>query len=161
MANIRRKSTEQKRVKGDDARKETAATPKRKRIPVTGLERNRLTTTGTDPNFHYCWVSDIDNRLVQYQESGYTFVDHAVTVGDDLLHADQEGRIKRRVGKKADGSPEMGYLMRIKREWYEEDMAAYAETVNATEAEIYRELNDGSDGRYGKVDIGHGGKRRR
>lgn len=160
MANAKRKSTETKRVKGNDAREATAGR-ERKRIPVTGLERNVLTYSNLDPNFHYCTVNDVDNQLREYQESGYEFVKHAVKIGDDLIHADQEGFIRKRVGKHDDGTPMMGYLMRIKNEFYEADMAEYNKHIDATEGDIYRSLNDGEDGKYGHVKIGHGGKRRR
>ena len=150
----RRHDNEQKRVQGDNARKDVAEPQRRRRIPVSGLERNVLTFEGLDKNYHYCMVNDIEDRLAEYQSYGYSFVTHAVQIGDDQLKADQEGRICKRVGYDRDhGKPMMGYLMRIKNEWYEEDMKAYNKTLDDNERQMVRNLNSGKDGGYGEVEF--------
>jgi len=43
-------------------------------------------------------------------------------------------------------------LMRIRKEWYEEDQAAKAADVLASEESMFRQLKE-ADGRYGSVKV--------
>jgi hypothetical protein len=108
--------------------------------------RNKLTIAGKDPAFEYRIVNDMDNRVVDLQERGYEVVTHEASVGD------------KRVGiPKKEGSPveisvgggKKAYLMRIKKEWYDEDQVAKLQDIEETE----KALQATSNGEYGKVDI--------
>ena len=102
------------------------------RTPVG--QRNILTVKGTDPNFVYRIVNDVDDRVSQFQEAGYELVaDDAVKVGDKRLNATSSLGSHKRLSV---GQGTKAVVMRIKREWYEEDQAAklasVAESENAT-----------------------------
>lgn len=145
-----------KRVHNETVRQQTAQqTKKRKRIPVDGRDRNILTIEGKEPGFHYCIVNDSRRNLQEYQEAGYEFVTHPVTIGDEKVTAsrDKDGKVSKIVGTDQQGKPIRAYLMRIKQEWYNEDMEAFNKNVDASEADMKRQLNSEEDGRYGGVTI--------
>lgn len=115
------------------------------RTAING-RRNKLSIQGKEPGFEYRVVNDLDNRVIELQERGYEIVTHDATVGD------------KRVGiPKKEGSPveisvgggKKAYLMRIKKEWYDEDQAAKLEDINETEKALQANSNDN----YGKVEI--------
>ncbi len=115
------------------------------RTAING-RRNKLSIQGKEPGFEYRVVNDIDNRVIELQERGYEVVTHDATVGD------------KRVGiPKKEGSPveisvgggKKAYLMRIKKEWYDEDQAAKLEDISETEKALQANSNDN----YGKVEI--------
>lgn len=119
------------------------------RTPVGG--RNRLTVRGKDPNYVYRIVNDTEDRILQFQEGGYEVVESEGTqVGD-----------KRASKASALGSAQTfpvgkgttGVLMRIKKEWYEEDQKAKQDRVDASEATIKQKALDGT---YGSLNISRG-----
>lgn len=119
-----------------------------RRTPINGT-RNILTVRGKEPGFEYRIVNDDGDRVSQFQERGYELVtDSSVQVGDRrIANPTQEGsaiEVSVGGGKKA-------FLMRIKKEWYDEDQAAKQEYVNETEAGIKREAKSIAD--YGKLEI--------
>lgn len=111
--------------------------------------RNKLSVKGKDPNFVYRIVNDTDDRISQFLEAGYEIVkDTSVQVGD-----------KRVAVPSAEGSPvkvsvgggTQAFVMRIRKDWYDEDQKAKAEQVNELEATMKREARETSD--YGKVKV--------
>lgn len=116
------------------------------RTPVGS--RNILTVKGKDPNYEYRIVNDTDDRITQLQEAGYELVsDEAVDVGDKRVSQGTS------VGSKKVFSVGQGikaYVMRIKKEWYEEDQALKQRRVDAQESSIKEKALDGT---YGKLDI--------
>jgi len=116
------------------------------RTPVGS--RNILTVKGKDPNYEYRIVNDTDDRITQLQEAGYELVsDDAVDVGDKRVSQGTS------VGSKKVFSVGQGikaYVMRIKKEWYEEDQASKQRRVDAQESSIKEKALDGT---YGKLDI--------
>jgi len=116
------------------------------RVPVSS--RNILTVKGKDPNYEYRVVNDTDDRIAQFLEGGYELVeDESTDVGDKRLSQGTS------VGSKkifSVGQGTKGYLMRIRKEWYEEDQAKKQGFVNQQEASIKEKALDGN---YGKLDI--------
>lgn len=116
------------------------------RTPING-RRSILGVKGKDPNFEYRIVNDVNDRVNEFLERGYEVVtDGDVTVGD------------KRVGKvSATGSPveisvgqgTKALLMRIPKEYYEEDQKAKAANIAAIEADIKAETR--KDGNYGSI----------
>jgi len=99
-----------------------------KRTPLG--QRNRLSFGKQDPNFVYRVINDQDDRLVQAQEAGYDFV-----VGDEPLgdkRAAEGGKIDSRVSKPV-GNGVRGFLMRIPKDYYEDDQNAKMSAVEETE----------------------------
>ena len=106
----------------------------RVRVPVTG-QRDILGVKNKDPAFHYRWVKDdgaTGFRVHAYTEGGYEFVKqdgrHIIS-GGSVYDAGEVGSLLT----KPAGHGEHLFLMRIKREWYEEDLAAKAKRVNRSE----------------------------
>ncbi len=128
--------------------KVNANTQKRTRRTPIGT-RNILTVQGKDPNFVYRVVNDTGDRIAQMQEMGYELVsDSSIMVGD-----------RRVTNPSSDGSPVkvsvgggvQGYVMRIKKEWYEEDQDAKQQRVDQIEAAMRNEAKENSD--FGKLQI--------
>jgi hypothetical protein len=117
-----------------------------KRTPV-GV-RNVLTVKGKDPNYEYRIVNDTGDRVAQFLDAGYEVVNAAdVQIGDRRVNQSSgEGS----VAQTAVGGGLKGVVVRIKKEWFDEDQAAKQAQIDATEAATQHEaLND----RYGKFDV--------
>jgi len=84
-----------------------------------------------DPNFHYRFVNDVGSRVYNFQQAGYELVtDDNLVVGDSRVSdASNLGSAHRVVG---DGGT-VSVLMKIKKEWFEEDQAAKAALVDEQE----------------------------
>lgn len=122
-----------------------------KRQPV-GM-RNRLSVAGKDPNYEYRFVNDVGDRVNQFMEAGYEFVEKSThRVGDSRVDiASPEGtQAMVSVGVTPKGDSQKAYLMRIKKDWYKEDQKAKMEKVMELENQIKKPKIDGS---YGKVEI--------
>ncbi len=116
------------------------------RIPVSG-RRDVMTVIGKDDAYVYRWVSDDAGRIDRFIAGGYAVVDEDVRVGQDDIDSSRD--IASTVTKQSGGLTQ--YLMRIRRDWYEEDQAAKAKVINETEEDMKRTLNNGKDGTYGNV----------
>lgn len=126
---------------------ETRATNRPERIPVSG-NRDILTVRNQDPAYVYRWVNDTEDRIERFKLGGWEHVEDA-NVGQRT--ADRADAIKGTVSKYV-GANRTAYLMRIKREWYEEDQASKEKILKEREeAMLLNEKN--AEGRYGKVSI--------
>lgn len=119
-----------------------------RRAPIAGA-RNVLRVEGKDPAYEYRIVNDTGDRIAQFEGQGYEIVsDRTVKVGD-----------RRVANPTAEGSPvqisvgggNKAYLMRIKKEWYEEDQQAKQAHVNESEAAMKQDAAKSAD--YGKLQI--------
>lgn len=120
-----------------------------RRASINGV-RNVLTVKGQDPNFHYRVVNDTGDRINQFEQLGYEVVTDAnVKVGDRrIANPTAEGSpVKLSVGQGV-----QAYVMRIKKDWYEEDQAAKQQYVNELEAGMKSNAKQAAD--YGKLKIG-------
>lgn len=127
------------------------ATGRVKRNPLKDGFRNRLSVKGKDPEYEYRFVNDLDDRVSVFQERGWEVVtDKDVTVGE-----------KRVANPTAEGTPKSvsvgggttAYLMRIKKDWFDEDQVTKQEYVNQLEASTKPSDEQKRDGFYGKVTI--------
>lgn len=114
-----------------------------KRAPL-GV-RNRLTVKDKDPNYVYRIVNTEDahgtDRVSDFLEHGYEVVENT-KVGDKRVD------ISSGLSSKGDFSVGQGrkaVVMRIKREWYEEDQAAKLAQIKATEETMHRDAKKASD----------------
>ena len=124
--------------------KEPSGRPQR--TPVG--QRNILTVKGKDPSYVYRIVNDVDDRISQYKEAGYDIVpDTSVAVGDKRVQS--AGTIG--TGKHLSvGQGTKAYVMRIRKDWYDEDQAAKLKGVAAVEqATKEKALN----GPYGELNL--------
>lgn len=119
-----------------------------KRVPVSG--RNILTIQGKDPAYMYRIVNDEEDRIARFQDGGYELVpDDSVKVGDTRVSAaSAEGSIKQL----SVGGGKKGFVMRIRKEWYDEDQKAKQDFVDQQEATTKAKATDGT---YGSLKIGH------
>lgn len=114
------------------------------RVPVG--QRNILTVKGKDPAYVYRIVNDVDDRITQFQEGGYEIVqDEAVKVGDARASAGTPVGTAKNMSV---GRGTKAYVMRIKREWYEEDQANKQGNVDRQEQATREKALDGT---YGKL----------
>lgn len=117
------------------------------RKPLT--QRGPQAIAGTkDPEFVYRFVNDTGSRVANFQAAGYELVtSDDLTVGDNRVSdASDLGSAKRVVSN--DGTT--SYLMKIKREWYDEDQATKAAALAEQEAAMKQ---DAVNGMYGKLNI--------
>jgi hypothetical protein len=125
----------------------------------TGGFRDKLTVLGKDPAYEYRWVKDSSEdgyNIRNMQAKNWEFVssETGVKVGQaEVFTSENVGSIIRRIAGK-DG--DFLYLMRIYKDWYEDDMAAQEEELRSIETGIARDTgrNPGSDDLYGSVKIG-------
>ncbi len=130
---------------------EVQAVPERpRRIPVSG-PRDVLTVAGKDPNYVYRMVNDVDDRIERFKRGGYEIVTSEHEIGMSTVErSTRTGKFGAAVTKQVGGGV-TAVLMRIPKEFYDEDQAAKAAEVDKTEAAM-RELGK-KQGEYGEVKI--------
>lgn len=120
-----------------------------RRTPVG--TRNILTVNNKDENYVYRIVNDVDDgdRVSRFEAAGYEVVKSKdVSVGDKRVEAPtSEGSIARI----SVGGGQKGVVMRIPRDWYNEDQANKQREVDATEDSITKPSD--RDGGYGRTTI--------
>jgi hypothetical protein len=116
------------------------------RVPVG--TRNILTVAGKDANYEYRIINDSGDRVQEFLDAGYELVKNSsVRVGDKRVNtASAEGS----VSQISVGQGQKGYVVRIKKEWYEEDQLRKQRRVNELEAATKAKALDGT---YGKLEI--------
>lgn len=119
------------------------------RVRRTALEgRNKLRVKGKDPNYEYRIVNDIDDRIQDFLDKGYEFeTSEEVRVGDSRVEQDSKMGTIRRASV---GGGVKAILMKIKKEWYDEDQKIKQEYIDKTEQAMRPNPNEGT---YGKIDI--------
>lgn len=114
-----------------------------KRTPIA--KRNVLTVKDRDPAFNYRWVNDEDGRVQMFEEAGYTAVKEPTEVGDPRAgDASQLGSVSR----KPVGGGKSAVLMKIPKEFYEEDQAAKEARIAEKEKSLLQEAD--GEGFYGE-----------
>ena len=124
-------------------------TAKPKRTPIGG-RRNVLTVVGGDTeNFEYRIVNDTGDRVAMFQSHGYEIVsDDKIQVGDRRISNPTKEGSPVRVSV---GGGTQAYLMRQKKEFYQEDQATKQKTVDNTEGAIKAQAKKAAD--YGKLEV--------
>lgn len=99
-----------------------------------------------DPNFFYRFVNDTGSRIHNFKQAGYEIVtEDTLSVGDARVSdAGSVGNGKAVISN--DGT--VSYLMRIKKEWYEEDQLQKARHIDEQESAMKA---DASKGMYGGI----------
>jgi hypothetical protein len=112
------------------------------RTPVG--QRNILTVKGKDPAFEYRIVNDIDDRISQFKAAGYEIVpDEAASIGDKRVTAATSIGSGKQISV---GQGTKAFLMRIPKEWYQEDQALKLGHVAAIEQATKEKALDGTYG---------------
>lgn len=117
-----------------------------RRSPVEG--RNYLTVKGKDPNYVYRIVNDTEDRINDFLERGWEFeLSEDIRVGDSRLDNTSKLGTVRQLSV---GGGKKAILMKIRKDWYDEDQEAKLEYVRKLEDAMRPNTNDGG---YGKVDV--------
>lgn len=120
-------------------------TARAKRTPING--RNVLTVTGKDPAYVYRIVNDAGDRIAAFKDAGYELVDSkSVRIGDRRLDTPTAEGSKAQVSV---GGGQKAFVMRIPKEWYEEDQKAKQVHVDALEQSIKQDALSKNDLRTG------------
>jgi len=120
-----------------------------KRVPVSG-NRNIMTVSGIDTDKYVVrWVNDVDNRIRMFERGGWEKVTEDVDIGDRTVDSSNS---KQSFATKYVGANVTAYLMKIRRDWYEEDQANKERTIKEKEEDLRRQ-NERAEGRYGSVSI--------
>lgn len=130
-------------MKDQTTTKAPSGRPSRKPVGT----RNRLTVDNKDPNYHYRLVNDVDERVAMFQEGGY----EVASLKDHKLGS--ASRVD--TGNTADNTLSVGggtkaVLMRINKDWYEEDQQEKQKKVDATMDSLKTPALDGS---YGQIQV--------
>lgn len=132
---------------------------KPKRVPVSGM-RDIMTVLNKEEGYEYRWVTDVDekgSRIYKYKRGGWEMsplqtADGNIIVGEEAVFRTEakEDIIRLHVG-----GGQFGYLMRIKKEWYDEDQKDKAAEIDAMEDTITGTGSSTGEnfGQYGKVTI--------
>lgn len=138
-------------------KRETANKPQR--VPVSGI-RDIMTVHNKDPDYSYRWVNDRNedgSRIARFKRGGYEFARQEdggdkYMIGQEAVYKSEKNGslIRLRVGPETHA-----YLMRIKKEWFDEDQAAKSKDIRSVEDQIRRTgTSTGEDfEQYGDVDI--------
>lgn len=118
------------------------------RTSINGI-RQKLNVRGKDPEYYYRVVNDIDDRVQDFIERGYEVVtDSSVQIGDKrVANPSQEGT----PAKVSVGNGVKAYVMRIKKEWHDEDKAEHNAQLDEMEKQLHREAKD--ENFYGSLKI--------
>ena len=134
---------------------------RKERVPL-GTMRSQLAVESIE-GYVLRWVNDRGNRVSHAEEGGYEFTTYDElgdrVIGDHNTTSDsaEEGtKVSKKVGTNENGAPLMSYLMKIRKEWYDEDQKKKADYVDQTEQSIV-DL-DGADSdfkskTYGSINI--------
>lgn len=110
--------------------------------------RNVLTVAGKDANYEYRIINDSGDRVQEFLDAGYELVEKdSVRVGDKRVGSATSEGSKAHLSV---GQGQKAFVVRIKKEWYEEDQAAKQIRVNQLEEATKAKALDGT---YGKLEI--------
>lgn len=123
---------------------------RKKRPPINGRgDVLSLEVNDKDKEeYQYRVFNDKGTRVAQYQQYGWELCStDDVTIG--TRNTVKAGNVASVTVDSSDGT--QGVVMRIRKDWYEEDQKAKADAIDKTESLITGESE--KDGNYGKVSI--------
>lgn len=120
-----------------------------KRTPIA--QRNILTVEGRDPDYSYRIVNDTGDRIQAFKDAGYEMVlAKDVRVGDKRINsAAPEGSY----AQVSVGAGQKAFVMKVPKEWYEEDQQAKQAKINALEQTMKSEALAQNTLRNGKLEL--------
>jgi hypothetical protein len=157
---------ESKRTSGRTAASDRKEGVPERRIPMSGQHRDILGVQNTNPRYHYRWVNDKTDDgayIYRYTQAGYEFAPreeegYILSIGQGAVYKGGNKRsIIRIPASKHDSEQGYLYLMRIKREFYEEDQKSEQDEIRRQELAVASDFGeDNSDSEfYGTVTIGN------
>ena len=122
-----------------------AKAPSGRPVRQTTGTRNKFAYINKDPNFEYRVAVDNDgtgDRIAELKDRGYEMVPSGIhRLGTQRV---DESSKDSSIETMNAGSGNKGYLMRISKDWYEEDKKEKAKRIDATEQGLKNPLNDGT-----------------
>lgn len=99
-----------------------------------GVDCSKLIARG----YHPYWRNDMDGRVQEALANGYEFVrpDEIEEVHLRIGATDMGDKVSRTVGYTDKGEPIVAYLMKIRQEWHQENMAFYQKRNDAIDKAI-------------------------
>ena len=138
------------RMKAQQEKKREQTKKQALRLPM-GIRRDITAVRDTPSDAVDRFVNDVPGRVHRFKQAGYENVTDAL-IGDshvDGTHCN-DGVVSRDMGQGV-----TAYLMRQRRDHYEQDQAAKQKIIAATEDAMRRNINDDrNDGFTGEVKIG-------
>lgn len=137
----------------DNTNKEITNKPNRpKRVSLLD-QRNEHTFEGEDPNFKYRFVNDIEDtqgpRVERFKKAGWTPVLKSEgQVGEARVDGNQVKTTS--IIEKNAGGKTKAILMKIPKEWYDEDQAVKQRALDDSEKQLRRDALKNAD--YGKLE---------
>ena len=113
-----------------------------RRTPVGNL-RDILTVRNQDPNYSYRWIAEDPQRpgrSERLKELGYEVVTEDMEVGQKAV--DRNTKVGSAITRLGGGGITL-VLMRIPKEWYDEDQKAKQAKVDALEAAMKADVQSG------------------
>lgn len=143
--------TDKTAVEGQDKqiRTENDRPQRPERIPFN-TPRMRLGVPRQLPGYFLYWVNDDRGALEQAQRGGYEFVEPS-----EVGMTDKASQVIVRVGQKDNGEALYAYLMKLRDEFREEDLALQREPIDRFEQQIRAGTLDQAPGdkRYNRISI--------
>jgi len=112
------------------------------RVPLGN--RARLSFNNLEEGYVYRVINDVDDRIKRAEAAGYEFVESESSLGDARV-ADAS-KMGAKVSKPVGGGM-TGYLMRIKKDWYDEDQQNKQKQIDSTESAM---KPDNKQNQYGE-----------
>jgi hypothetical protein len=132
---------------------------RRERVPFSA-NRRRLALHKELDGFVTRWFNDQDDRLQRAEDAGYQYVHRKEIgqVGDKDIsngNTDVNSRVSRVVGRNVNGQPIRAYLMKIRKDWYEQDQAKKEEVNKRVDDAIRAGTSGGANvqNQYGNVQL--------
>jgi len=124
------------------------------RIPVG--YRPKLAVVGKDPNFVYRFINDTPGRIALFKQGGWELcTNDEVDVGN--FRAEESHGEGSLACVTVDGGTGMkAYVMKIKKEWFDEDQRHWEKEAAANEETLRPNYNDGE---YGKIVVDRSGRK--
>ena len=123
----------------------------KKRVP---LSQRNLISFNKEDGYQYRLVNDKDGRLTKAQEGGYEFVESDKNLGDSIVS--KAKKIGKRVSMPVGGGT-TAFLMRIRKDWYDDDQKEKMKIVDSTEQGMRRTKKTAREAlQSGSTDYGEG-----
>lgn len=128
-----------------------AAKPARpKRTPING--RNILSVSNKEDGYEYRFINDVGDRVEIFKERGWELVDAKdVRIGDRRVEGG--GALGSKAQASVDKQGTKAFLMRIPKDWYEEDQADKARAIAEQEKSMKQSALSNNELRSGKLEI--------
>ena len=111
-----------------------------RRSSMDGNFRDKLTVRNADPNYVYRWCLDSDTQGANIhfkKECGWEIVSSEMDVGEASANNPNPGGGGGPVRVPSGEGNKSLFLMRIRKEWYEEDQELKAEKIRKTDRVIH------------------------